>query len=206
MSRPPIRIAKVGGSLLHWKGLPAALNRWLSTQSIARTILVAGGGPFVDTVRNLDRRLRMSASESHWLAIRTMSLTAAVLSALIREAALIDDLGDSISKTDSGLFIFDPLVFLQQASSREHVLPESWAMTSDSIAAYIANCLQADELVLIKSTLPINCETWEETAGSGFVDEYFPQLINESITTSCLNLRSPQVPSWTPARQSYVKL
>ncbi len=62
--------------------------------------------------------------------------------------------------------VFCPEDFMQNDQS----LPHSWSVTTDSIAARIADVLQADELVLLKSSEPPD----DPDEMRGYVDEYFP--------------------------------
>jgi hypothetical protein len=68
-------------------------------------------------------------------------------------------------------------------------LTHDWHSTSDSIAARLARVLNADELVLLKSTeLPAGSD-WCVAADQGFVDEHFHRLAAELPGVRWVNLR-----------------
>jgi hypothetical protein len=209
---------KLGGSLLTWPEWPAAFRRWSAMQPERRTVLIAGGGGAAETVRNWDRAHNLDQSGAHWLAIEAMCLTAQLAARLLPEAALIDDwcvldspvwpelnvgvppLGGSPSataKTPAPLLIFDPRLFLQQIepTAGGTPLPHSWDVTSDSIAARIADLLGSEELVLFKSCLPEpHAATLEEAAAAGLVDRGFPAFAAMQPLVRMLNLRDDTFP------------
>jgi aspartokinase-like uncharacterized kinase len=152
-----VRVVKVGGSLLDRPGLGEELRRWLSGQTPAHHILVAGGGGWANLIRQADDRFGLSQQAAHWLCIRALRITARLLAELLPEAALVVELGQLRScRPSDGPTIFDPWTFLR--SVEPHLpgprLPESWDVTSDSIAGRLAMVLAADELVLLKSASP----------------------------------------------------
>ncbi|MFP6671619.1 MAG: hypothetical protein VB857_09420 [Pirellulaceae bacterium] len=56
MSVPAIRVVKIGGSLFDYSDLAAAWNQWLSRESKMMTVIIAGGGPYADLVRQWDKQ------------------------------------------------------------------------------------------------------------------------------------------------------
>jgi aspartokinase-like uncharacterized kinase len=173
----PLRIIKLGGSLLDWSELPRCFRRWLAQQSPAANVIIGGGGPLVDGLRTIDRVHRLSLKSSHWLAIRAMSLTAQLTAELFPEAQLVGSPEQIQRGSTSPLQILEvePLLRAEQGSANE--LPCSWDVTSDSIAAHVAHTLGAAELVLLKSTLPEIDQRGEPNRIApklaGYVDEYF---------------------------------
>jgi len=140
----PDAVLKVGGSLC---ARPPALRRLITAlRSLAgrRTlVLVPGGGRFADEVRRADRRFRLDASSAHWMAILAMDQTAHLLAHLAGNAVLARTPGEL---RPGRLNVLAPSVWLRRTDR----LPHSWAVTSDSIAAWVARVLRAKRLVLLK--------------------------------------------------------
>ncbi len=191
----PIVVIKVGGSLLDWPALPERLDQFLRALPDAnRPVLIVGGGGAVDWVRAMDRAHQLDPSASHYLAIAAMALTARLLVTLMPESELaisVDDLQRCwrVDRTP----ILDPgtLYGSDQASTTEP-LPESWSLTSDSIAARIAHHLNARELILLKSIDPPHSDRSPESlVAHGLVDPCFPQASLGLQAVTVHNLRNP---------------
>ena len=96
--------------------------------------------------------------------------------------------------------ILDPHDFLRRdepelAGCR---LPRNWAVTSDSIAARVAEVVGAHELVLLKSQLPIGQGGWREVSEHGIVDRHFPLAAAKLPVVRFVNLRDPRMTEWQP--------
>jgi 5-(aminomethyl)-3-furanmethanol phosphate kinase len=177
-SRLPLRVVKVGGSLLDWPDLPSALDRWLAGQPAAIHILLGGGGPFADAIRRADSVFDLGEEASHWLCIECLGVSTSLLAAIVpraRRVSTLADLQSGILTSQLGLIVFDPREFLKR--HEPHLpgtrLPQAWQATSDSIAARLAETLAADELVLLKSAdQPAGGHA--ALAAAGYVDAHFP--------------------------------
>ena len=180
--RRGVRVIKVGGSLLQWPQVAPAMRRWLGEQPAMTSLVVTGGGALADEVRQMDRRFRLAVETSHRLAVETMAVYAHLLSALLPEArrvALSQSHPHYESLDDGGLWIVEPIDFVQRVQSEAagRALPVGWHVTSDSIAARLAELFDATELVLLKSTLPAmpGGATRQSATVAGLVDPYFPE-------------------------------
>jgi aspartokinase-like uncharacterized kinase len=190
-----VRVVKVGGSLFDYDGLVAALRDWLSSQKPANTVLLWGGGPFVDAVRALARRFPLDDLETHWLAIRLLDTTARLGKLLLPESRFCDrfEVLRRWLEDDSELLItFSPEHFLQHVEPKMGApgLPCSWDVTSDSIAARLAEILRAEELVLLKSADPQPPITPRHLAEIGYVDRHFPYAAKRLQNIRFVNLRN----------------
>jgi 5-(aminomethyl)-3-furanmethanol phosphate kinase len=141
-------VVKVGGGLA---AVPGALEKVCSALAAAARlhpiVIVPGGGPFADAVRQFDRRVGLSAEAAHWMAVLAMDQYAEVLASRIPQAVLLDDAGRIRELLGRGLpIVLAPSRWMRAADA----LPHSWDVTSDSIAAFVAGALGADRLVLIK--------------------------------------------------------
>jgi 5-(aminomethyl)-3-furanmethanol phosphate kinase len=189
-----IRVVKVGGSLLDWPLLPRALGRCLAQQPAVH-VLIAGGGALVDVIRSADRHFALGAERSHWLSIEAMSISAQVLAAILTDCRHVVDFValKSLVATRPGCpIVFDMRYLLHDEPPYPgRTLPHDWSVTSDSIAAQVAQLLSADELLMLKSADP-PAGSLMELAGRGYVDEYFP-VAAAGLAVRFVNLRSKAV-------------
>lgn len=188
-----LQIVKVGGSLLQRPDLGPRLRRWLDTQGETAVVLLAGGGELADWVRRADRCHGLGEEAAHWVAVRTMSVTAELLGRLLPAARRVGDwsqMSDLLSGRRPGdRWILDPLDFLQAHEPRLPGLKlgASWAVTSDSVAARLATVSGADELVLLKSADAPATDV-PTLRAMGYVDDAFPRLAAETSAVRFVNL------------------
>jgi aspartokinase-like uncharacterized kinase len=186
-------VVKVGGSLFDLPGLGPRLSAWLKTLRQREIILITGGGAAADAVRDLDRTHGLGEEAGHWLALRSLSLTAHALSALLPRSFVIEHHGECLPIwAREGIPIFDPHAFALRDESRPDHLPHRWDVTSDSLAARVAVVTQARELLLLKSVTVPPGISWEEASRRGFVDAYFPTVVSQVVAARAVNLRSWQ--------------
>jgi aspartokinase-like uncharacterized kinase len=141
-------VVKIGGGLL---ASPGALGHVCDTLARAArgraVVVVPGGGPFADAVREFERRFGLSADAGHWMALLAMDQYAHVLAERIPDAYLVEDVGGIGAALGRGrMAILAPYRWLRNAD----VLPHGWEATSDSVAAFVAGALDASRLVLVK--------------------------------------------------------
>ncbi|HTU25616.1 MAG TPA: hypothetical protein VMF30_09480 [Pirellulales bacterium] len=195
----PLRIVKLGGSLLDLPGLAERFGAWLARQPAAATLLVVGGGRLADAIRALQQVHRFDDRAAHYLCLDAMGLTATLLCELLPGTTFVRQ-PEHIDRAATGVQVIDVRPILPLAEP----LPESWSVTSDSIAAHLATLLAADELVLLKSTLPQSPADGafpapQELAAAGLVDEFFPQAVGTFLAGQAatgrrvrlVNLRDP---------------
>ena len=169
-----LSIIKIGGGLA---AVPGALDRVCRAVGACgcghRILVVPGGGPFADTVREFDREVGVSSDAAHWMAILAMDQYAHVLADRIPGAALIEEPGALLQAlTSNGVAVLAPSRWMRSAD----VLPHSWDVTSDSIAAFVAGALDADRLILIKPATEL----------SDPVDPYFATALPAGMPYSIL--------------------
>lgn len=205
MKADAIRVIKVGGSLFDLPGLGQRLRAWRSKQPPCRDVLVAGCGQLANTVRTLEETHRWSAEASHWLCIRLMSITAAMLEQLVPGSRRCLTLNDVVEADGNAVCVFDCAEFCSpHAQTLGSALPRDWSVTSDSVAAALAIALRAPELVLLKSTLPD--ETPRLPSGdadlvvlgaAGYVDRYLADAAAGVPGIRCVDLRRDGWPAVT---------
>ena len=188
MTRAALRVIKLSGSLLGWPELGRRFSTWLDSQPDGRNVLIVGGGPLVEALRELDRSHALGPEASHWLSVGAMKLTAAVMAQILpafRPVSCLAELG----LAGGGLDILDVESLLREEEGGPGALPCSWDVTSDSIAAHVARLISASELVLLKSALPEQPFNPLALAKSGYLDAYFPRA-SAGLAVRCVNLRN----------------
>ena len=140
-------VVKVGGSLALRPNELKALCRKLNEASKKhKLVIVPGGGEFADTVRNLDERFNLSPQAAHKMAILGMDQYGLLLSDLLECSRNVEKF-DAVQKAwDSGEL---PIFLPSRHFLRVDPLENSWNVTSDSIASYIAGQLGINTIVLV---------------------------------------------------------
>lgn len=143
-----ISVIKVGGSLVQQpKKLRLLCKKIGEVSKEHRLVVIGGGGEFADVVRQLDVRFGLSNFAAHRMAILGIDQYGLMLADLIPNAATVDNVNSASELLERrGLPVFLPSkLFLE-----EDPLENSWDVTSDSIALYIAGQLRACRLLLVK--------------------------------------------------------
>jgi aspartokinase-like uncharacterized kinase len=141
-------VAKVGGSLGRGANLRALCLLLAEMGRERRLLVVPGGGPFADTVRDCDNRYGLSDSASHWMAVLAMEQFGCLLSDLIPRSEPARDPDAARQIALSGRV---PVLMPFDLVRRADPLPHTWLVTSDSISAWVAELVKAPILVLLKS-------------------------------------------------------
>ena len=181
-------VLKLGGSLLNVPDLALRLLALVDQQQLHPAVVITGGGRLADVVRQYDDQWGLSADVSHQQAIATMGINAAVL------RSLHDRFVDSVTPESNAVGIPAPDRLLHdQQDSDDTLLPASWDVTSDSIAAWLAGRLQARQLILLKSTdppnddLPLSVARLQQTE---LVDRWLPLALRGVRQLMWCNLRN----------------
>jgi 5-(aminomethyl)-3-furanmethanol phosphate kinase len=169
-------VVKLGGSLLGSPHLPGWLDALAASRGAA--IVVAGGGPFADTVREAQRRRPFSDSVAHRMAILAMEQYALMLVALdpaLRPAASRAEIAALRRAGRTPVWLPSRMTFGAEN------LPESWDLTSDSLAVWLADALCIHRVLLVKSaTLPAGEVPAAELAKAGIVDPLLPEFLRRT--------------------------
>jgi aspartokinase-like uncharacterized kinase len=177
---------KVGGGLTAFPGALDRVCRALSgLAGEYRVLVLPGGGPFADAVREFQRKETVSADAAHWMALLAMDQYAHALAERIAGAVLVDEPGTVPRALDQGAVVLAPYRWMRAAD----VLPHSWNATSDSVAAFVAGAFEASSLVLIK---PVNA------SDSGMVDPCFASVLPTNLPWLAI--------SWEQVEQLSAKL
>lgn len=182
-SRPStLFVVKVGGSLFAWPELGRHLRQFVAELPADQVLLVPGGGPAADILRDWDVIHHLGEEVAHWLALRVMSINAEFVSALLANEP---DAAPPVVVHPSHLLgyhrvaLLDTFAFCRADETDQEHLPHSWKATSDSVAARVARVARADRLILLKSCDP---------GGSDYVDHCFANLVRRWNTpVTCVN-------------------
>jgi 5-(aminomethyl)-3-furanmethanol phosphate kinase len=170
-----LAIVKLGGS--HATG--PHLQDWLRaiTAEAGSIAIVPGGGPFADAVRMAQVSMGYDDRAAHSMAMMAMkqfgraleSLNPALTLAASRSAILR-------ALRDGRVPVWSP-----EPMGRAAALPETWDLTSDSLAAWLAGRLGASPVVLVKHGRFENAALdAHDLAARGVVDPLFPLYLKES--------------------------
>ncbi len=141
-------VVKVGGSLAEEPEQLIALCAKLSKLAEKyELVVVPGGGRFADAVRESDGRFNLSSSVSHRMAILGMDQFGMLLAQVTPNSCATYLLDDALQLAETETV---PIFLPSRLMFREDPLKNSWDVTSDSIASYVAGRLQAAKLVLVK--------------------------------------------------------
>lgn len=203
MANRPAVVCKLGGSLLDSPALPDLVRGLRVQRPDHALLLVVGGGPAADIVRTWDRVHRIGEEASHQFALDAMTFNESLLRHLVPELSPVRNAKQFHAATGRGsIGLLCAGCFLRWAETLPpdqvpEPLPHTWGVTSDSIAAWVALCLHADELILVKSVEMPGCSA-AAAARSGLVDAYFPQLAARLKTTGWLSGLEPgsRVTAW----------
>ncbi len=164
-------VVKVGGSLSESDDLSSWLDI-LAELGGGRVVIVPGGGPFADQVRRSQARWGFDDAVAHYMALLAMEQYGRMLSGMRPEFKCAASLAEIRQARSDGLV---PVWLPSQLAVRAQDIPASWDMTSDSLAAWLANSLAAEHLILLKSVQPAeSLVSSAALAECGLVDPLFP--------------------------------
>jgi 5-(aminomethyl)-3-furanmethanol phosphate kinase len=172
---PRLAIVKLGGS--HATG--PHLKDWLTAiaTEAGSIVIVSGGGPFADTVRAAQAGIGFDDRAAHAMALMAMAQFGSALVSL--NPAL--QLAASRSAIWRALRDRKVPVWSPEAMARAAALPETWDLTSDSLAAWLAGALGAGRLLLVKhGRFEGAAVDTHDLAARGVVDPLFPRYMKES--------------------------
>jgi 5-(aminomethyl)-3-furanmethanol phosphate kinase len=173
VAQPALTVVKIGGSLFG----AADLSNCLDVLAASRTpvAVVPGGGPFAETVRLAQREFAFPDAEAHCMAILAMAQFGHLIAAQHERFCLVHSPSAARNAVaDDAIPVWAPV----DLAVKRDLVPESWDMTSDSLAAWFATMIGAQRLVLVKSAPhDPSLRPAETCVSSGLVDALFPRQI-----------------------------
>ena len=187
-------VVKIGGGLFREAGLDGLRRACAEVNEIATrrpVLVVPGGGPFADAVRAVDAQVGLSDGVAHRLAMRAMDQLGVLLAPMLPSAEPVTDL---VAPPALGVLAVAP------AFTGRPDVPESWAVTSDSLAVLAAGAIGAEEAVLLKPVAGVvarwpsddpplpelsagELQAIQDAGGGRAVDPYLPEAVRRTGVT-----------------------
>src|SRR6188508_2518703 len=139
-----LTVIKLGGS----HAFATHLRSWLDAiaSRAGSIVLVPGGGPFADAVRDAQPRMGFDDGAAHRMALLAMEQFGCALASGRREFSP----ADSQAAIARALEVKQVPVWLPTRMVLAADIPASWEVTSDSLAAWLVAKLGARRLLLVK--------------------------------------------------------
>jgi 5-(aminomethyl)-3-furanmethanol phosphate kinase len=169
-------VAKLGGSVVRSPELQAWLDAIAS--SPRPIVVVPGGGALADEVRACQRQLGLDDGAAHRMALLAMDQLAWAVAGL-RLGFEVGDTEEALrgSLEQGHVAVWAPFTLV--ANRRD--IPQSWTVTSDSLALWLAHRLGAERCYVIKSMpRPRAALSAEQLARDGVVDAAFPGMLRDA--------------------------
>ena len=140
-------VVKVGGSLAeeHELLMDLCAKIGLLAENY-ELVVVPGGGRFADIVRDYYERFSLSSTISHRMAILGMDQFGMLLTQITPNSCATYLLSDAKQLSETKAV---PILLPSRIMFKRDPLKNSWDVTSDSIAAYVADRLRAPKLILV---------------------------------------------------------
>jgi aspartokinase-like uncharacterized kinase len=184
---------KIGGGLLTQAGhLDAVLSEIALVREHVALLVVPGGGPFADAVRDIDRKLGLSDDAAHWMAVLATDQYAHLIASRLEGGVVVTDPGKIAAALDGGSIpVLAPYRWLRDVDP----LPHCWEVTSDSIAAWVARQVGARRLVLVKPA---------GATGDDLVDAYIEQVLRVGIESEIVP--ADRIEAWAAALRATTRV
>ena len=165
-------VVKVGGSLAETGRLAQVLRA--ITEAKRAVVVVPGGGEFANKVRDLQNALKFDDASAHRLAILGMHQMAEIYFSLVPRFAPADSLEGLARVAATGQI---PVWLPWQMCQSDTDIPADWTITSDGLAARLAERMGGAPLVLLKSVDVPAGSSAQSLAEEGIVDAAFPAIV-----------------------------
>jgi (4-(4-[2-(gamma-L-glutamylamino)ethyl]phenoxymethyl)furan-2-yl)methanamine synthase len=196
-----VRVIKLGGSLLSRAETPIRIRNWLNQLKPMKNIWIVGGGSIVDAVRHFDSLFPLDESVAHWICLDSMSINARLVQSWFPDWPIVaqfneENPGPCGDQNEN--ILLDLAQWLRHCDNARRrstgelgkleSLPESWSVSSDTCAAYVAERIGAQELILLKSCSSDPDHDFCELAQAGIVDSEFPAHVQAIASVQIVNL------------------
>ncbi|MCR5026501.1 MAG: delta 1-pyrroline-5-carboxylate synthetase [Methanobrevibacter sp.] len=108
-------------------------------------MIILGGGEFANLIRRYDSSENFSSEATHYTAIDCMDIVSKLVCDKVDSAKLAYSLKEAEEIASKNL---TPIFIVSEFLKNKDPFECSWDVTSDSIAAYVSNCLNANLLIV----------------------------------------------------------
>ena len=167
-----LTVIKLGGS----HAFAPHLKDWIEAigACAGRIVVVPGGGPFADAVRDAQARMGFDDGAAHHMALLAMEQYGCTLASGRKEFTL----AASHAAIDRAVAAKQVPVWLPTHMVLAADIPASWEITSDSLAAWLATKLGARRLLLVKHVeAAAPAARVQDLVARGVVDPAFPRFL-----------------------------
>tara|TARA_R110002049_G_scaffold127650_2_gene284494 strand:+ start:271 stop:846 length:576 start_codon:yes stop_codon:yes gene_type:complete len=174
-------VVKLGGSLYNSPELKHWLQSLVETSISTPIVIVPGGGPFADQVREAQTLHHFDDSSAHHMALMAMKQFGLMLIALEAKCQPFNAL-----KLEQSLSVWLPDDSLLMEPSLTH----SWDVTSDSLSLWLASKLDAEQLFLVKH-IQTHTGSIQKLTADHVIDRHFADLFAiHTIPTRIIHYQS----------------
>lgn len=165
-------VLKLGGSLAE----TGRLRDHLALLGRARraVVVVPGGGPFADAVRAAQKSMGFSDAAAHDMALLAMHQMAEAMCDLAPRLVAVERL-DAMAAAWRRHRV--PVWLPTKLCAGDRRIPRDWSITSDGLAARLAERLCDAEVALVKSCPVPAAASAPALARAGIVDPVFPVIV-----------------------------
>jgi aspartokinase-like uncharacterized kinase len=169
-----LTVIKLGGSLSRTDALVNCLDAAEQNYQGRAVVIVPGGGAFADQVRLAQQHWQFDDNTAHHMALLAMQQMALMFKGLKPGFVIASSTAAIQDQLDrKQVVIWSPdIIELDNAG-----IQASWDITSDSLAAWLANTLSATELLLIKSAAIDGSLSLDQLAEQDIVDKAFRDFV-----------------------------
>lgn len=184
-------LVKVGGSLaLQAEKLREFCARLSDYSKKQQLVVVPGGGEFADAVRVVDQRFNLSDKIAHRMAILGMDQYGLLLVDLMPNSFSVNDFKKIQDVLDSRkLPVFLPSSFMEN----EDPLENSWNVTSDAIAVYLASRLFIKKVLLVTDVDGIYTNNPKENSDEKLIRKISSKQLSELNERTSVDKFTPKL-------------
>ena len=169
-------VVKVGGSLM---SNPSRLSAVVATVARARrpVVVVPGGGAFADQVREAQSLHDTSERAAHLMALLAMHQMGLLIEDMQARCIAVDTLIGIRRALDANRI---PIWLPVKLAGADETIASDWSVTSDALAARLAERLGFEGVLLVKSRCVPQGPSADELAAEGIVDAAFGEIVSRA--------------------------